>query len=105
MINYGLKSNYSYLAYYGFAFDDPRYDSVGLIFNFDEGVANSDLKKKLIYVEPYGFRIKKFYADMKYHKRSNTRFMEFCRFYWSNAKPEVLIKVIFNMYSRVFIQL
>ena len=98
MINYGHKSNLIYFTYYGFTFENPIYDSVGLIFEFDSSIPNNELKKKLIYVEPYGFKLKKFHADCDYHKNSNGRFMEFCRFYWSNDKPEVLLNVINTIY-------
>lgn len=93
VINYGVKANYSYLMYYGFTFENPKYDCVGLTFHFGPSISNGELKQKLIYVEPYGFKVKKFYADYEYHEHSNNRFMDFCRFYWSDAVPEAVTSV------------
>lgn len=69
------------------------------MFHFPECIPKVEDKKKLVKLEPLGFKIKKFYAECAIHYAENLRFFQFCRFYWYEKDIKPLLKVINTIYS------
>ncbi len=89
VLSYGHRSNFSYFVHYGYTLDPGEYDAAGFVLDF-QGVANADLKRRLLGLEQQGYKVAKFYANSRHRKLLNAKFMACIRFYWSEAPAEKL---------------